>query len=88
MTKLQYMPNYATHPGEIVESWLSARPRGTFKMLCANMGKDLKWGKRLLDCQIPITDDVAEALSKTLSTKKEFWINLQKNYEDARDRLM
>jgi len=37
--------------------------------------------KKLMQCEIGITDDIAEILSKVLNTPSDIWLNFKKNYD-------
>lgn len=80
MTEKRYPfePNYRVHPGATLAEVAVHR-------LAEQIGVDAGSLVAIADGLHPITQDVADALA-TLNhgLSAEFWMNLQRNYDDAR----
>lgn len=69
------------HPGEYLYAELLARDGSEMAMLAVRIGgcKLLK----LLDGDETITKEIANALSEVLGIEANFWLNLQKAYDEG-----
>lgn len=74
-------PAEVFHPGIHLRDELSARGWDTW-WLARKSGIAYDVIVYLLLGRIDISDFMAERLSRELGTSKEFWINLQKGYDD------
>ena len=81
-----YNPNYAIHPGEILEETLSAR--GISKSeLAERCGLSAKTVSQIVNCKAPVTPETALQLEKVLGIPADIWNNLDSNYRLFNARL-
>lgn len=75
-----------THPGEILlEEFL--RPLGITQVaLAEHIGVPVQRVNELVKGKRGVTPDTAWLLSQALGTTPQFWVNLQSNYDLARNR--
>ena len=75
-----------THPGEVLlEDCL--KPLGTTQVaLAAHIGVSVQRVNELVKGKRGITPGTAWLLAQALGTTPEFWVNLQTNYDLARNR--
>ncbi|MEO5332648.1 MAG: HigA family addiction module antitoxin [Magnetococcus sp. YQC-5] len=82
----QYIPDYAVHPGEILEAYLD-----TLKMnqteLSDRTGIVLQHINEILKGNAPITSETALKLERAVGHPAHFWNNLQRLYEETQARL-
>ncbi|WP_419639774.1 HigA family addiction module antitoxin [Thiolapillus sp.] len=70
-----------THPGVLLrEYYMKPRSMSTAE-LAAHLGKSLEYTKRLLGGHRSITSEDAYDLAYTFETSKEYWLNLQRDYD-------
>jgi HTH-type transcriptional regulator/antitoxin HigA len=81
-----YKPDYATHPGEIVDEYIE-QTHCSKEDFAKKIGWSLNILENLVNGKIPITDKMAKELSKATDMSKKFWLNLQENYENIIERL-
>ena len=68
------------HPGVLLrEYYMKPRSMSTAE-LAAHLGKSLEYTKRLLGGHRSITSEDAYDLAYTFETSKEYWLNLQRDY--------
>jgi len=77
--KNEFKPDWATHPGEhileiICMSWASKLEIDADKLWSLILGIE------------PVTRETAEKLQKNLCGSADFWMRLQKNYDEWYDR--
>jgi HTH-type transcriptional regulator/antitoxin HigA len=74
-----FAPDYAIHPGEILEETLEARgmKKGDFATRC---GLSTKTISLLINGKAPITPDTAIQFEKVLGVSAALWLNLFTNY--------
>ncbi|WP_419625006.1 HigA family addiction module antitoxin [Thiolapillus sp.] len=69
------------HPGELLREYYM-KPRGmSADGLAVHLRESLKYTRRLLQGQCDITPIVADHLAYTFETSKEYWLNLQRDYD-------
>ena len=69
------------HPGELLrEYYMEPRSMSTVE-LAAHLGKSPEYTRSLLLGQCDITPIVAYYLAYTFETSKEYWLNLQRDYD-------
>ena len=81
MNKLnQYMPDYAIHPGEILEETLEARgiPKGDFARRC---GISAKTVSQIISGNAPVLPDAALHFERVLGVSSTIWNNLNAQYD-------
>lgn len=81
-----YKPDIAIPPGETIKDELQTREWDEGKLsrlsgLHPNVIKDVISGKR------EITPGIALALNTAFGVSAQFWLNLEKNYQDTKKRL-
>ncbi|WP_419606780.1 HigA family addiction module antitoxin [Thiolapillus sp.] len=69
------------HPGELLREHFMYPRRMTTRELAAHLGKDIQSTMRLLRGERDITSGDAYDLATTFGTSKEFWLNLQRDYD-------
>ena len=79
-----YKPPYPIPPGETI---LETMPycRITRKYLAEGLGLSLKDTASLLKGELPLTDEMADALETMFKVSASFWRNLEKNYRRSLD---
>jgi addiction module HigA family antidote len=77
MSKNQYKPYYKVHPAEIISEEVV--------YLLKEFKKDITLSNyeldQLLNREIKINEEIAEKLEQSFGPSKQFWLNLQKNYD-------
>ncbi|WP_419619317.1 HigA family addiction module antitoxin [Thiolapillus sp.] len=69
------------HPGELLREYYM-KPRGmSTAELADNLGKSPEYTRSLLQGQCDISPIVAYYLAYTFETSKEYWLNLQRDYD-------
>ena len=69
------------HPGVLLREYY-VKPRSmSIAELADHMGKSKEYTRNLLQGQCDITPIVAYYLAYTFETSKEFWLNLQRDYD-------
>lgn len=72
-----------THPGELLyHNYMVNNLTAIYKLstsLCISKYELCS----ILDSKSPITDHIAEGLSKYFNTTKQFWLNAQENYDKS-----
>ena len=69
------------HPGELLHEHFMYPRRMSTRELAAHLGKDPQYTMRLLRGARALTSEDAYDLAKTFGTSKEFWLNLQRDYD-------
>lgn len=83
---MAFKPTVAIHPGQIVLRVLN-REGLTQKNLSERTGLTEKHISNIINGSAPITVETALLLENVLTGTASFWINLQKNYDEAKARL-
>jgi len=75
-----YQPDYAVHPGEILEEIINAR--GVEKtVLAERCGITLETVNQIIDGKSPISPSIAIRLEKAIGISASLWSNLNTDYE-------
>jgi HTH-type transcriptional regulator / antitoxin HigA len=81
----RYTPDYAVHPGEVLEETLVARGF-TRKDAAQRCGISSKHLNQILHGKAPVLPDLAVSLESVLGVSADLWTNLQCQYELHRAR--
>jgi len=76
---IRYEPDYATRPGEVLESYLSARGM-TKAELASRCGRPMKTISEIIHGKAAITAETALQLERVLGVPASLWQNLEANY--------
>lgn len=85
MTKNQFNPDYAVHPGQLLSEILESRgiSRYSFsrksEITCRTLDD-------FINGKVSIDSASAEKIGGLLGVHKSIWINMQKNYDDFVDK--
>ena len=85
-TPTPFEPDYAVLPGETLNETLE-RTGMSQTALAERTGLSRKTINGIINGSEPLTPDTAIALEKVFGVPARFWINLQKNYDEASARL-
>jgi HTH-type transcriptional regulator/antitoxin HigA len=77
--KNQFTPDFAIHPGEILEETLQARSI-TNRDLAARSGISEKHISQIINGKSSVTPDMAILLERILDIKAELWLKLDSDY--------
>lgn len=81
----EYQPDFATHPGEMLEEYLEAY--GMTQVELANRtGLSKKVINEIIHAKAPVTADTAIKLHRIFNRPSYFWNNLQRNYDSLKAR--
>ncbi|WP_419629949.1 HigA family addiction module antitoxin [Thiolapillus sp.] len=69
------------HPGELLQEHFMYPRRMSTRELATHLEKDLRYTVRLLRGARVLTSDDAHDLAELFGTSKEFWLNLQRDYD-------
>ena len=69
------------HPGDLLQEYFMEPCSMTIAELAAHLGRSPQYTRRLLQGQCDITLIDAYHLAYTFETSKEFWLNLQRDYD-------
>lgn len=85
-TRYRYQPDYAVHPGEILEETLKARnmKKGDLAERC---GLSVKTVSQIMSGKASITPETALQLEKVLRVSANIWSNLDTNYRLFKAKL-
>lgn len=86
LIKNQYTPNYAVHPGEILEEYLDTLGMSQTE-LSDRTGIVLKHINEIIKGKAPVTSETALKLERSVGHPAHFWNNLQRLYEETKARL-
>ncbi len=75
----QYRPDYAVHPGEILEETLESRNMKRID-LAKRCGLSVKTVSQILSGNAPVTTETAIQLERVLGVSANVWSNLDTNY--------
>lgn len=84
-TRLAYEPTTATHPGETVIDYLEFNDWSQ-RDLARRTGLTPKTISEICNGKAPITPPTALALENVLKRPAHFWLNLQRQYDEAQAR--
>ncbi|MBU0486117.1 MAG: HigA family addiction module antidote protein [Proteobacteria bacterium] len=75
----QYNPDYAVHPGEILEETLDARgiKKTEFAQRC---GLSVKTVSQIINCKAPVSPETAIQFERVLGVSANIWNNLDAHY--------
>lgn len=76
----EYNPDYAIHPGEILDETLEARGISSAEM-AKRIGLTEKTLSEIINGKAPVTPDTAVRLESILGIKADVWNNLESNYQ-------
>lgn len=82
----QYVPDYAVHPGEVLEEYLDSFGM-TQAELAARLGFAKKTVNEIIKGKAPITPDTSLKLERVFSRPAHFWNNLEQQYREDLARL-
>ena len=82
----QYKPDYAVHPGEILEEYLEAHGMKQAE-LAAQTGLTKEVISEIIQGNAPITAGTAYKLQCVFNRPAHLWENLQRNYDEIKARL-
>lgn len=77
-------PDWVIHPGDILRDELEFRAKGLAMSTWASVfGIDTRvfWG--VLDGSEPVTDEIAERLSRVMGTSPAVWRNLERAFREG-----
>jgi addiction module HigA family antidote len=77
--------NWAVHPGEILDEWMTERHVRVDQLATAT-GLHSSVVMKIRDCQAPITPDIAERLEGRTHIEAAFWLALQSTYDNHHRR--
>lgn len=83
---MAYTPNRAIHPGQVVAQVLD-REGMTQRNLAERTGLTEKHLSQVINGEASVTVETALLLENALGGAASFWINLEKNYQEAKARL-
>lgn len=86
LTENQFMPDYAIHPGEILEEYLETLGMSQ-TALFHRTGIALKHINEIIKGKAPVTPETALKLERAVGHPAHFWNNLQRLYEETQTRL-
>ena len=86
ISNIQFQPDYAVHPGETLAETLQKSGMSQSE-LTKRTGLTRKTINGIIKGREPITTDTALQLERVFRIPSRFWINLQKNYEEATARI-
>ena len=76
---IRYQPNYATHPGEVLEAYLAAACM-TKAELATRCGRPMKTISEIIHGKAAITPETALQFERVLGYPAALWQNLETNY--------
>ena len=76
-----YEPDFAVHPGETLHEYIEYSPMGYLEF-AEKLGISLEELNNILAGKASITKDFAERLANITDVSYQFWINLQKRYDE------
>lgn len=79
---IEYNDGIIVHPGYYLEEMIEEK-FFTKKDFAKNLGMSSKNFSALINGKQDITKEIADKLSKMLGTTTDFWINLQRDYDEA-----
>lgn len=85
-TQSQYLPNYASPPGDTLAEALADRSMSQAE-LAQRTGRSKKLINEIVRGKAPITHPVAEELERVLGIPARFWNNRESQYREALERI-
>ena len=86
-TRHRYQPDYAIHPGEILEETLKARNMKK-RDLAERCGLSVKTVSQIMSGRASVTPETALQLEKVLGVSANIWSNLDTNYRLFKAKLV
>jgi addiction module HigA family antidote len=84
--KIKFEPDWVVHPGVIIEDFLE-----DYDYSKDDLSAKTNWSKEyvddLLNGEITINNEIAKKLCLILGMDKQFWLNIQHNYERHAERI-
>ena len=80
----RYNPDYRVHPGEMLKETLKER-NITLSELSNSCDLPMEYLEQIIQEKFDITENIALKLDKALGGAASLWINLQTDYNDARN---
>lgn len=78
----QFVPDYAIRPGETLLETIEALGLSQVE-LAERIGQPRQTVQRIIQGQAPVTPEVAVQLEHVLGLPKEFWTNLERQYQET-----
>jgi HTH-type transcriptional regulator/antitoxin HigA len=78
----QFMPDYAVRPGETLLETIEALGLSQVE-LAERIGQPRQTVQRIIQGQAPVTPEMAVQLERVLGLPKEFWTNLERQYQET-----
>lgn len=79
---LSFDPDWVTRPGSHIEEQLSHK-NFTWEYFKEKTGLNHRDVKKLLDGQMPISEELASKLEDLLGPSRQYWLNLDAHYQDG-----
>lgn len=86
MNKNEFNPDYAVHPGEILQETLQARGINNSE-LAARSGLSLKHISQIIHGKAPVTPETAIMLERILDVKASIWLKIDSDYRLFRQKI-
>ena len=83
---MSFEPNYAIPPGETLQDIMDER-KWSVMFVADYIQKDEQEIKNLIEGKLPISEEVAVELNKLTGINHQFWLNLERNYQETLKRL-
>lgn len=80
-----YEPDFAVHPGETLHEYIEYSPMGYLEF-AEKLGISLEELNNILAGKASITKDFAERLANITDVSYQFWLNLQKRYDEFQSK--
>ena len=78
----QFVPDYAVRPGETLLETIEALGLSQVE-LAERIGQSRQTVQRIIQGQAPVTPEMAVQLERVLGLPKEFWTNLERQYQET-----
>jgi len=78
----QFVPDYAVRPGETLLETIEALGVSPVE-LAERTGQPSQTVQRIIQGQTPVTPEMAVQLERVLGVPKEFWTNLERQYQET-----
>ncbi len=82
----EFKPDWYCPPGATINETLKLKGLSN-EDLAKALNKTIPWCNKLILGEEEIDDFIANKLSEFLGGSKAFWINLEKNYRDDKERI-
>jgi len=78
----QFVPDYAVRPGETLLETIEALGLSQVEV-AERIGQPRQTVQRIIQGQAPVTPEMAVQLERVLGLPKEFWTNLERQYQET-----